>query len=261
MAKTSLSPEQALERVLRHLVQRLREVGGENLLGVAVFGLPPSQRAGAKIREINVLVVLADASLPALAPLAAVLTAAQRQSQVAALLATPADLRAEAALFPARLLDIRRSHRVLHGEVHLDRLTIAPHGLRFAALQEIRSLESRMRQRVVHHGTDPDLLWTGLLQGASRLLAILETVVLAAHPTAPAERPALLRLAAAELAVEEDRLQPLAALRPATGRPPDEGVREALDDFLRLLADLGRHLGRAVAAGGLPPSLEEDWEA
>jgi hypothetical protein len=258
--KTSLTPEATLERTLRHLVQRLREVGGDNLLGVAVYGLPARQRPGAKNREINVLVVLSNASLSALLPLATVLTSAQRQSQVASVVATPADLRAEAQLFPARMLEMRRSHRLLHGDVHLDRLEISPQGLRFAALQEIKNLESRMRHRVVNHGTDPDLLWAGLAQSVAHLTSILETVLYAGGQPSPAERSEVLRLAGAELDIEPARLEPLAALRPATRRPPDETVRETLDSYLRLLADLGQRLGRVVAAAGTPPATVAAWE-
>ena len=259
VAKTSLNPEAALERTLQHLVQRLREVGGENLVGVAVYGVPARPRAGAKNREINLLVVLNNASLPALLPLAAILTSAQRQSQVVSVVVTPADLRAEAQLFPGRILEIRRSHRLLHGDVVLDRLEIAPHGLRFAALQDLKNLEDRLRHRIVNHGTDPDLLWSGLVQSLPRLASILETALHARHANLPAERAEVLRLAGMELGIDPARLESLAALRPVTRRPPDETVRETLDEYLRLLADLVQHLGRAIAAAGPPGKM--DWES
>jgi hypothetical protein len=252
--KTSVNPEAALERTLQHLVLRLREVGGENLLGVAVYGMPAHQRTGVKNREINLLVVVSNASLPALLPLAAILTSAQRQSQVASVVVTPADLRAEAQLFPGRILEIRRSHRLMHGDVYLERLEIAPHGLRLAALQDLKSLEGRLRHRIINHGTDPDLLWSGLVQSLPRLASILETELYARHATLPGERAELLRLAGVELGIEPARLESLAALRPATRRPPDETVRETLDDYLRLLADLVQHLGRAIADSGPPPA-------
>jgi hypothetical protein len=259
VTKTTLNPEAALERTLLHLVQRLREVGGENLLGIALYGVPAHQRTGVKNREINLLVVLSNASLPALLPLAAILSSAQRQSQVASVVVTPADLRAEAQLFPGRILEIRRSHRLLHGDVALDRLEISPHGLRFAALQDLKNLEDRLRHRIVNHGTDPDLLWSGFVQSLVRLASILETVLYARHDSLPAERSEMLRLAAGELGVEPGRVESLAALRPATRRPPDDTVRETLGDYLHLLADLVQNLGRAIEAGG-PPATGSGWD-
>src|SRR5260370_1163325 len=183
MAKTTLPPEAALERSLARMVHRLREAAEDNLLGVATYGALAKSRhaSGSGAAEVNILVVVANATLQALLPLAPVLTSAQRQSQVSSFVATPAELRVDAQLFPARLLEIRLTHRLLYGDVHLDRLEIAPRGLRFAALQELENLEIRLRHRILDRGTDPDLLWAGIVQSLPRLIAILETV-LQAHP-------------------------------------------------------------------------------
>jgi hypothetical protein len=259
MAKKSLSREAAIDRNLTRVVQRLRETVGDNLLGVAVHGVPYRARAGTRAgaAEINLLVVVANSTLPALLALAPVLTSAQRQAQVSAVVATPEELLIEAQLFPARLRELRVSHRLLFGNVHLDRLEIAPHGLRFAALQELKQLQDRLRHRILDRGTDPDLLWAGIVQTLPRLLVILETVVHAAgNPStvAPADVP---RLAAEALGLEPARLEPIAALRLLASRPSDEAVREELAGYLALLAELVRSLGRAAAGGGMPPPVPD----
>ncbi len=263
MAKTTLSPEAVFERMLARLVQRLREAAGDNLLGVALYGGVPKGRGtgGAGVAEVNVLVVVANATLPALLPLAPVLTSAQRQSQVSSFVATPAELRIDAHLFPARLLDIRLTHRVLYGDVHVDRLEIAPRGLRFAALQELANLEIRMRHRILAHGTDPDLLWAGIVQNLPRLIAILETVLHARGGERPASRADVLRLAAEALGLEPARIEPINALRQLGSRPTDEVVREALGAYLALLGELVRRLGRDAAGDGMPPEVSAAvWE-
>jgi hypothetical protein len=266
MPKTTLPPEAALERSLVRMVQRLREAAEENLLGVATYGTPPKSRhpAAAGAAEVNILVVVANATLQALLPLAPVLTSAQRQSQVSSFVATPAELRIDAELFPARLLEIRLTHRVLYGDVHLDRLEIAPRGLRFAALQELQNLEIRLRHRILDRGTDPDLLWAGIVQSLPRLVAILETV-LHAHAGERRERPAtrsdMVRQAAETLGIEPSRLETINALRQLASRPTDEVVREELAGYLALIADLVRHLGRLAAADGMPPQGSASvWE-
>jgi hypothetical protein len=262
MAKISLPPEAALERGLARMVHRLREVAEDNLLGVATYGAPAKSRhaTGTGVAEVNILVVVANATLQALLPLAPVLTSAQRQSQVSSFVATPDELRVDAHLFPARLLEIRLTHRVLYGDVHLDRLEIAPHGLRFAALQELKNLEIRLRHRILDRGTDPDLLWAGIVQSLPRLVAILETV-LHARGERPATRADMVRLAAETLGIEPSRLEPINALRQLTSRPTDEVVREELGGYLSLLADLVRHLGRIAAADGMPPEVSASvWE-
>jgi hypothetical protein len=261
MAKMILSPEVALERTLTRLVQRLREAALDNLLGVAMYGAPKTRHAGTGAAEVNILVVVANATLPALFPLAPVLTSAQRQSQVSSFVATPAELRIDAHLFPARLLEIRLTHRVLYGDVHLDRLEISPRGLRFAALQELKNLEIRLRHRILDRGTDPDLLWAGIVQSLPRLFAILETVLHARGLERPASRADVLRMAGELLGIEPSRLEPINALRQLTSRPTDEAVREELGAYLAVLADLVRHLGRDAAKDGMPPEISTAvWE-
>jgi hypothetical protein len=259
MAKTSVPQAALLERNLARVVHRLREAAGDNLLGVAVYGAPAKGRAGAGAgaSQVNVLVVVANATLPALLELAPVLTSAQRQSQVSAFVATPEELRIEAQLFPSRLLEIRLTHRPLFGDVHLDRLEIAPHGLRFAALQELKQLEDKLRHRILDRGTDPDLLWAGIVQSLPRLIAILETVAAASGGEPAAGRSDMLRLAAEALGIEPARLEPIAALGQRTSRPTDDVVREELDGYLALLAELVRSLGRAAAGGGMPPPVPD----
>lgn len=257
MAKPSISPDAARNRMLARLVQRLRETGGQNLLGVAVYEVPAKPRVSGAA-ETNVLVVLADTTLAALVQIAQVLTSAQRQSQVVSFVATPAELRAHTELFPARLLEMRLSHRVLYGSAHLDHLQIAPRGLRFAALQELKALEIRVRQRIVERGSDPDQLWSGLVQSLPRWIAILETVAHAsgdAATTAAATPEALRRLAGEALSIDPARLEHVASLRLLAKRPTDEAVRTELSDFLVLLAELVRHLTDAAEADGVPPAV------
>ncbi|HVT56793.1 MAG TPA: hypothetical protein VHR45_00190 [Thermoanaerobaculia bacterium] len=199
------------------------------------------------------LVVVAEARLPALIDLAPVLTAAQRQSQIVAFVATPFDLRESARLFPVRILEIRTHHRVLYGDVHLDGLAIEPEGLLLAALQELKNLELRLRQWVFERGADPDMLWAGLVQSLPKLASILETALVSRGLGVPATRGELLRAAGQELGIEADRLERVAASRLRAGRPTDDAVREQLGELFELIADLLRALaGPAECGSNLP---------
>jgi len=261
MVKTTVDPEAILERTLKRLVQRLQEAAGANLLGVAMYGTPAKARQPSGAAEVNVLVVVGNATLQALLPLAPVLTSAQRQSQVSSFVTTPEELRADAQLFPARVLELRLSHRPLFGDVHLSRLEIAPQGLRFAALQELKNLEIRLRHRILDRGTDPDLLWAGIVQTLPRLLAILETELHARGIEMPAGRADVPRLAGEQLGLEPAHVELIASLRLRTSRPNDDTVREELAGYLALLSDLVQRLGRAAAGGGMPPPVAESaWD-
>jgi hypothetical protein len=238
----SLSP--AIEGILERLVGQLREAAGENLLGVALYGSLVKGRYTPGISDVNLLVVVADAGLPALLATAPVLTGALREASVIPFVTTPEDLRQAATLFPVKILDIRTSHRTLWGDPHLAAITVDPEALRLRVLQEVKNMELRLRLRVVGRGADSGAMWRGLVSSLPKLAVTLETVLRARGLAVPADRPSLLRRAAAELGAGGERIDRLADLRRIDRRPDDDTVRRLYAEHLDLLAELGRRLGK-----------------
>src|ERR1700730_11304174 len=147
----------AVERTLDGLVQGLREAGGGNVLGIALSGGCAGGRHTPGISDVNVIVVIADARLATLLPLAPSLTAALRQSQVVAFVVTPAELREAARLFPLKILEIQGNHRLLHGDIHLGGLPVDAESLQLRILQALKSLELRLRKGNPKDGDDATL--------------------------------------------------------------------------------------------------------
>lgn len=241
-----VGPQPELDRRLDRLVQRLREAGGGNLLGIALYGGLVKGRYTPGVSDINVLVVLQDAGLASLLPLAPVLTEALRESVVVPFVVTPDDLRESAVLFPVKILDIQRSHRVLWGDVHLDPIRVEPAALRLRALQELKNAELRLRLQIVEHGADPDVLWRALTNSLPKLAVTLETLLRARGARGnrgkdvPPDRAGVLRAAAQEFGIDPARMERIAKLRRVDPRPDEAAVRERLGDLLGLLAHIGR---------------------
>ncbi|HKH47356.1 MAG TPA: nucleotidyltransferase domain-containing protein [Thermoanaerobaculia bacterium] len=231
-----------VDRTLERLVRQLRDAAGDNLLGVALYGGLAKGRYTPGISDINVLVVLGDAGLPSLLPLAPVLTAALRDTHVVPFVVTPADLRASAVLFPVKILDIQLWHRLLWGNVYLADIDVQPEPLRLRSLQELKNMELRMRLRVVERQGEPDALWRGLVRNLPKLAVTLEVLLRARGVEVPADRPGVLRQAAQQLGVPVERIEPLAGLRRSDRRPDDETVRQLLANYLDLLAELCHRL-------------------
>jgi predicted nucleotidyltransferase len=241
-----MAPSPALDEMLERLVGRLRDAAGDNLLGVALYGGLVKGRYTPGISDVNLLVVLADARLPALLALAPVLTGALRDASVIPFLTTPRDLRDSTTLFPVKILDIQTSHRVLWGDPHLAGLTIDAAALRLRTLQEIKNLEMRLRLRLVERGAEPGALWRGLVSSLPKVAVTLESVLRFRGIAVPADRPTLLRRAAAELGVPEERIGHLADLHRVDQRPEDGAVRRLYGEYLDLLAELGARAGEAA---------------
>lgn len=231
-----------LDRRLDRLVQRLREAGGPNLLGVALYGGLVKGRYTPGISDINVLVVVADAGLPSLLPLAPALTEALREFQVVPFLATPEDLRASAALFPVKILDIQLSHRVLYGDVPLAEIRVEPSALRLRSLQELKNLELRLRLQVLERGANPDALWRALTNSLPKLAVTLETLLRVRGLEVPADRPGVLRAAGRELGIEPSRMDRIATLRRVDPRPSEQEVLERLAEYFEVLRQFERRI-------------------
>jgi hypothetical protein len=240
MGKPFAGSHPELERRLDRLVQRLREAGGPNLLGIALYGGVVKGRYTPGISDINVLVVVADAGLPSLLPLAPVLTEALRESQIAPFLATPEDLRASAVLFPVKILDIQLCHRLLWGDAHLADVRIDPSALRLRSLQELKNLELRLRLQVVERGADPDALWRALTNSLPKLTVTLEILLRVRGLEVPADRPGVLRTAGRELGIEPSRMDRIATLRRVDPRPSEPEVRERLAEYFEVLRQIER---------------------
>ncbi|HYU35507.1 MAG TPA: nucleotidyltransferase domain-containing protein [Thermoanaerobaculia bacterium] len=231
-----------VERTLERLVRQLREAAGPNLLGIALYGSLAKGRYTPGVSDINVLVVVADANVPALLPLAPILTAALHDTHVVPFVVTPADLRVSAVLFPVKILDIQLWHRLLWGDIHVADIEVQPEPLRLRSLQELKNMELRMRLRIVERAGDPDALWRGLLRNLPKLAVTLEVLLRSRGVEVPADRAGVLRQAALQLGVPVERVDPLACLRRNDTRPDDETVRQLLAAYLEALAEICHQL-------------------
>lgn len=231
-----------VDRALERLVRQLREAAGPNLLGIALYGSLAKGRYTAGVSDVNVLIVVANAGLPALLPLAPLLTGALRESHVVPFVVTPADLLASAVLFPVKILDIQLWHRLLWGDVHLSGIEVQPEALRLRSLQELKNMELRMRLRVVERSGETDALWRGLVRNLPKLAVTLEVLLRARGVKVPVDRPGVLRQAAQQLGIPQERMERIAGLRRVEKRPDDETVHRLLGDYLDLLAEICHRL-------------------
>jgi predicted nucleotidyltransferase len=237
-----LESQPEIERALETLVTQLREAAGPNLLGLALYGGLAKGRFTPGVSDVNVLVVLAEAGLDRLLPLAPALTGALRDLRIIPFVVTPEDLRLSARLFPGKVLDMQASHRVLWGDVHLAGIAVAPEDLRLRARQEIKNTELRLRLRAVERSGDPDALWRGLMASLPKIAVTLETLLRLDGVAVPADRPGILRLAAQKMDIPAERMEPFTQLHRVDRRPEDETVRRLFSQYLDLLAALSRRL-------------------
>ena len=105
----------------------------------------------------------------------------------------------------------------------------------------------RLRLRLVERGAEAGALWRGLVSSLPKAAVTLESVLRVRGIAVPADRPGLLRRAAGELGVPEERIGRLADLRRVDRRPEDGAVRRLYGEYLDLLAERGGRIAAGAA--------------
>jgi hypothetical protein len=220
---------------LESLTRQLADAAGPNLRSVLLFGGLAAGRYREGRSDLNVAIVLDDASGDALSRIAAVLQQAHRTLRVEPLLLSAAEVQQAADVFPTKFLQMQRQHVVLHGINPFDGLTISREHVRLRVEQELRNLVLRLRRRLVTAHEDPVALAT-VLHGVPVALAVNLAALadLAGTPVADGEPIETAKAAALALGLEAGALEPLRSLR-GPGHAP-KGLVELTGRILALVA-------------------------
>ncbi len=232
-------------------IGRLREelagAAGANLAGLILYGGLVRGRYRPGRSDVNVIVLLHDATAASLAPLAPPLQAAWRAVRVEPMVLTPAEVRHAADAFPTKFLDIKEHHIVLAGDDPFVGLEVARAALQVRVEQELHNLALRLRRRYLATAGEPAELMPILLDAARPLaLALAALLRLAGRAVPEADRSAtIFREAAEAFDLDGESLAALAALR------RDETPALGLSDLY------GRVLESAVRAAEVADRMEE----
>jgi predicted nucleotidyltransferase len=231
-------------------VQALRDelsrVAGENLAGLILYGGLARGRFRPGQSDVNVAVVLHDASAPLLAALAPALERAWRAAGVVPLLLTPSEIPSLAELFPSKFLDIRDRHVILAGKDAFVGFDVGREPLRLRAEQALRNRLLRLRRRYLRLVREvPEQM--RLLAEAARPLALeLAALLRVAGKPVPAEDRTAALFAAAAMAFDLNgaTLAELDALR--HGQEPAPERRATLFDRTLQMLDRAAQVARGL---------------
>ena len=147
---------EALERlpapVRRHLddlTTALEAALGENLAGLLVHGSVARGEYREGVSDVDLVIVLADASRDALEDIANPLLVARYAARIEAMVLTAEEIPRAADVFPLLYDDIRRCHILLAGQDPFSALTISDRHRRLRIEQELREDQIRLRRAVI----------------------------------------------------------------------------------------------------------------
>lgn len=239
----------AVAAALGHVVDEARSAAGGNLVALVLYGGLARGRYRGPRSNVDLAVVLDDASPERVAELTPVLMAAWRAARVDAWLVGRAEIPRLADVFPTKLLDIRDHHLVLHGEDVFADLEIDRALLRLRVEQELTNLSLRLRRTLVRLGADPASAAAYLVTTARPLAIQLAVLLRLAGRTVPSEdrSAAIFAEAARAFDLDGEALQTLAGLREG-----DESVEDVggLARRVQVAATRAADVARSLALQG-----------
>lgn len=162
---------------LDELVSQLRQVHGDSLQAVVLYGSAASGEDITGTSDFNVLVIASAISVDTLRALGQTMRAWQEAGNPPVLEMTAAEWQSSADIFPMEYADILERHRVLYGTLPLDGITVSLPELRLQVEQEAMGKLLRLRRSIMVAGTDRERQQELLRASLSSLLVIFRAVM------------------------------------------------------------------------------------
>ncbi len=174
---------------LDSLVQQLRDVHGEALRAVVLYGSAASGEQVAGHSDYNVLVIVSSINFAQLRTLGQTMRAWQEAGNPPVLVLTESEWIRSADIFPMEYADILERHRVLHGALSMSEIVVHTEHLRLQTEQEAMGKLLRLRRGIMVAGTDQERQ-ADLLRASYSALLVIFRAVLRLHDVLP-ERDAI----------------------------------------------------------------------
>ncbi|MCA9805065.1 MAG: nucleotidyltransferase domain-containing protein [Cyanobacteria bacterium HKST-UBA02] len=240
-----------VKQSLAHLVEDLKRVAGDNLDGVVVYGGVARGSYTEGKSDINLIILLKDASGPRLDDLSPVLKSAWRNIGIDTMILTPGEVKTSADAFPVKFLHIKEFHLVLFGEDHFGSIEVKPEHLRLRLEQELRNLSLRLRKRYIAAASDGVMVARILTEAAAPLAVLLRTLLRLTGKTEPQDNSTASAFSAASSAFELDSE---ALAMAAAMRHDGKCAIPARDLYARFMQSVDRAVS---VVDGLDPARKE----
>ena len=236
---------------LDELVRQLRQVHGESLRAVVLYGSAASGEQVVGYSDYNVMVIVSSIALAQMRSLAQTMRAWQEAGNPPVLELTEAEWTRSADIFPMEYADILERHRLLYGTLAMTELVVHADHLRLQTEQEAMGKLLRLRRGVMVAGSDVKRQ-AELLRASHSALQVIFRAVLRLHGVRP-ERDAakVIEATAARCGFDPVPFGRVVALVHGT-TIPDGDVETVLAGYVRGMDVLVQYLDRFTPPPAAP---------
>jgi predicted nucleotidyltransferase len=184
------------EKQITDFVNSLKQAAGANLESVALFGSAASGEFHADYSDLNILCVVRELSAAVLAKLAPAITGWTKSKFPAPLVFSRAELEQSTDVFAIEMLDIRRHHRILHGEDLFGNLSVPMDMHRIQLEHNLRTKLLTLRQSYIQVVGDDKRVRRLMLDSVSNFATLFRhTLIAMGEQPAPGRADNIRRLA------------------------------------------------------------------
>ncbi len=185
-----------LERRLERFATAVADASGDNLVALVLYGSAAAGQYTSR-SDVNLLLVLRDASAAGLRPLGAAFRDWVRSGERAPLVFSEGGWRAAADVFPIEIEDIRARHRILRGADPVADLRTSPDHLRHQLEREARTLLIQLGASYAAAAGDGTALTAVVADSLGSVLALFRSLLRLRGTGVPEDAPALVAATAA----------------------------------------------------------------
>lgn len=237
------------ERVER-LATEVERALGENLLTFLLYGSAARGDYHDRRSDLNLLVIVQDASAAALRPLGPVLRRWVQAGEPPPLVFTEREWRDSADVFPMEIADMREAHRLLRGRDPFQGLETAQENLRLELERETRGKLLHLRASHAAAAADGKALEALLVDSVKPLLVLFRALLRLQGRTPPRDPEELVSAAADSAGFDAGPFQwalaRLAGRKTRALAPYDElaaGYVAAIERVARFVDEAGQQTG------------------
>jgi hypothetical protein len=159
------------------LADKLADALGDNLVSIILFGSAVRGGYGAGHAELNLLLIVKDASTASLRPIESAISDWVKRREPAPLIFPEQGWRASTDVFPIEIEDMREAHELLRGSDPFDGLTTTKEDLRHELEREVRGKLLQLRTEYAVAAPDGKALTRLLIDSIGTFFVLMRAVV------------------------------------------------------------------------------------
>lgn len=223
-----------IKKNLEDFIERLKDIYGDDLISVILYGSAASSEFTDKRSNINLLAVLNDTSIPNLSKVKNIINKIKFRI-LHTLFFTEDYIKNSTDVFPIEFLDMKENYLVLHGNDILKELQIDTKNLRFQCEQELKAKLINLKHLYLKIGKDKVALQNLLFKSFTSILHILRNILRLKGKVPPYLKPDILKELGREFQINTNVWEKILA---GKNKHIKSGYKDLEDLFICFTTDL-----------------------